>query len=81
MGGNVAVVSPIDGRPFLTNATEIFFDGQGNDDGLCQSGEACVYSPNVGAYQGEGALSSGTCTFSDGAVSGVELHGYAVNGD
>jgi hypothetical protein len=64
---------------FLANATEVLFDGLGNDNGLCETGEACVYSPNYGAYQGEGAL-VGPCTFHDGAVTGVTMFAHAQNG-
>jgi len=39
-------------RTFLVNATERLFDERGNDNGLCESDESCVYSPNIGAYQG-----------------------------
>ncbi|MBW2736308.1 MAG: hypothetical protein JRH20_28300, partial [Deltaproteobacteria bacterium] len=43
------------------------------------SGEACIFSPHIGAYQGGGAL-RGPCVFSDGiganAIRGVTLYGY-----
>lgn len=38
---------------FLAHANEIFGDGIGNDNGLCESNETCVYNPNIGAYQGQ----------------------------
>jgi hypothetical protein len=41
---------------FLINAFEIDSNGIGNDNGLCKSNEHCIYAPNIGAYQGEGAL-------------------------
>jgi hypothetical protein len=62
------------------NALERFFDGAGDDDGLCESDEACVYSPNIGAYQGEGDANGGSCTFTNGAVRGVTLVARADNG-
>jgi hypothetical protein len=37
---------------FLRNAVEIFADGVGNDNGICESNEDCMYTPNIGAYQG-----------------------------
>jgi hypothetical protein len=40
----------------LQNAWEIQGDGHGNDNLLCEAGEHCLYTPNFGAYQGEGAL-------------------------
>jgi hypothetical protein len=65
---------------YLKSASEIMGDSIGDDDGLCESGEACLYTPNFGAYQGHGALS--TCIFSanGGPVTGVTMNGYASNG-
>ncbi len=40
----------------LRHATEIAGDGIGNDDALCEGGEMCRHSINIGAYQGSGAL-------------------------
>ena len=73
---------------FLVNALEIFDDDIGDDDGLCETGEACIYSPNFGAYQGEGDyLGGGTCAFQDRrpdetptTVTGVRMYAYPVNG-
>ncbi len=66
---------------FLINAFEIYGDGVGNDNTLCESNEDCLYSPNFGAYQGEGDYkSNGTCTFQDGTVSGVTMYAYPING-
>jgi hypothetical protein len=65
---------------FLPNATEILFDPLGDDDGLCETGEACVFSPNFGFYQGEGELTLGTCIFQDGLVAGVQMYAYSANG-
>ncbi|MEW5851312.1 MAG: hypothetical protein AB2A00_21165 [Myxococcota bacterium] len=58
---------------FLLNAAELMRDGNGNDNGLCESNERCVYSPHFGAFQGVGALAS--CVFQDGVVGGVEMYG------
>jgi len=63
---------------FVTDALEILGDGLGDDDGLCESNEACIYSPNMGVYQGESTLS--TCNFTNGTVTGVTMYGYATNG-
>ena len=64
---------------FLRNATELLDDGAGDEDGLCESGEACLYTPNIGAYQGHGNLISAGA-FSDGTVTGVTLYRYETNG-
>jgi hypothetical protein len=66
------------GVTYLVNATEIMFDGRGNDDGLCESNEACVYSPNLGAYQGDGDYRGRRCAFADGAIAGVDLFAYPI---
>ena len=68
---------------YLANALEISGPSQlgygpGNHDGLCESGEHCLYAPNFGAYQGEGDL--GTCELGGSAVTGVTMYGYASNG-
>jgi len=65
---------------FLRAAVEVMLDELGDDDGLCESNEACIYSPNLGAYQGEGDFEAQTCTFVDGTVSGVTMYGYPTNG-
>lgn len=66
---------------FLLAAFEIVEDSVGDDDGLCESNEACIYAPNFGAYQGEGDyLAAGSCTFANGAVSGVTMYAYPTNG-
>lgn len=66
---------------FLTNAMEIIGDGVGNDNGLCETGENCIYTPNFGAYQGEGDYQSqGTCTFQNGTVSNVKMYAYPTLG-
>lgn len=63
---------------YLLHATEIIGDFVGDDDGLCESNEDCIYSPNLGAYQGEGTLSQ--CTFTNGTITGVKMYGYSTNG-
>ncbi|MBW2736523.1 MAG: hypothetical protein JRH20_29395 [Deltaproteobacteria bacterium] len=65
------------GGAFLVNAVEIIDDAQGDDDGLCETDEACIYSPHIGAYQGEGEANV-PCTFEDGVVSGVTMFGRAI---
>ena len=63
----------------LLNARELVDDGVGNDNNLCESNEACLFTPNIGSYQGHGALVSAG-PFANGAVSNVTLVRYSVNG-
>ncbi|MDH5217554.1 MAG: hypothetical protein OEX19_07655, partial [Gammaproteobacteria bacterium] len=65
---------------FLRNAVEIAGDGFGDDDGLCESSETCLYTPNIGVYQGHGAwISAGT--FVDGdTLTGITLLMHESNG-
>lgn len=60
---------------FLRNAVEL----AGNGNGLCESGETCLYTPNIGAYQGHGDLISAGA-FTDGTITGVMLMKYVHNG-
>jgi hypothetical protein len=64
---------------FLTHATEVIGDTIGDDDGLCESGDTCIYSPNFGAYQGDGILTA-QCTFSSGTITGVTIKALPNNG-
>lgn len=41
---------------FLRNAIEILNDGVGNENGLCEANEDCLYTPNISSYQGHGNL-------------------------
>ncbi|MBI4817532.1 MAG: right-handed parallel beta-helix repeat-containing protein [Deltaproteobacteria bacterium] len=63
---------------FLRGALERVGDGVGNENLLCESNEACLYTPNLGAYQGHGAETP--LTFRDGQIRGVTLMGFAENG-
>lgn len=63
---------------FLLHAFETVLDGVGDEDGLCESGESCIYSPNRGAYQGEGSPEA--CAFATGLVSDVEMLAFHANG-
>ena len=61
----------------LVNAVELSGDAVGNDNLLCEAGERCLHTPNIGAYQGHGALvPAGT----GGVSNDVELFARAVNG-
>ncbi len=74
------------GKPntYLLNALELVNDGRGDDDGLCESNEACVYAPSFGAYQGEGDITGRACVFQNGTgtnrVTGVTLYSYPTSG-
>lgn len=61
---------------FLVAARERLFDGIGDEDGLCESCESCMYSPSFGAYQGESAPTIEPCVFRDGSVRGVDLRAF-----
>lgn len=80
--GNIALNSNY--GYFLKNAFEVLKDGIGNDDGLCHSGEACIFSPNIGAYQGHGDPTQKSCVFNDdsgtASVTGVTMYAYPNNG-
>jgi parallel beta-helix repeat protein len=69
---------------FLKNAVEIPTDGIGNDNGMCESGETCLFTPNIGSYQGSGDLVSAGA-FTDGTLvgglTGITLMKFATNGE
>ena len=70
---------------FLRSAIEVmdpWYNPNGNFNGLCESNEACIYTPNLGAYQGTGDYSTRTCgPFVGGnGVTGVTLYAYPING-
>ena len=66
---------------FLAHAIEVLHDFRGDDDTLCETGEACIFAPNLGAYQGDGDWRSNTCAFQDGDdISDVTMHFYPLNG-
>jgi hypothetical protein len=79
-GNNNGVCEPNETckQRFLAAALEVLGDGLGDEDGLCESGEVCLYMPNFGAYQGTGTPQS--CTFSDGTITNVTLSGAPTNG-
>ncbi len=62
-------------KTFLKNAVEIDGDRIGNDNGLCEASENCLWAPNIGAYQGSGSRSSGYCTVS----GGIKIYKYTTN--
>ena len=64
--------------PFLLHAYEVMNDQLGNDNNLCEDGEACIYTPNHGAYQGHGHLTR--VNFVDGIITNVQLLTWSENG-
>ena len=61
---------------YLVHAAEIMFDGIGDEDGLCESSETCIYAAHAGSYFGSGVYTDKTCTFTDGTISGVTMYAY-----
>jgi hypothetical protein len=64
---------------FLRHAAEIIGDGIGNDNGRCESNETCLYTPNMGSYQGHGALINAGA-FTPGTLTSITLMKYQTNG-
>ncbi len=89
VAANVYTDRQTSANTYLVNAVEVMRDYDssgvriGDDDGLCESSEACIFAPHMGAYQGEGDYSAnGTCTFTGGnGVVSVTMYGYpTLNG-
>ena len=64
---------------FLRRAVEIHSDGIGNDNLLCESGETCLYTPNIASYQGHGDLIP-VATISTGPLPNITLVKHKNNG-
>lgn len=63
-------------RTYLANAIELLGTG-GNSNGLCESGENCLYTPNFGLYQGEGDYTLKSCAIgTGGTIQNVRLYSY-----
>ncbi len=65
---------------FLANALEIVGDGIGNDDALCQSDETCLFTPNLGAYQGHGTIVDLVVLPTVGPLTNITVRNHATNG-
>jgi hypothetical protein len=65
---------------FLRHAVEVMRDGLGNENLLCESGETCLFSPNIGAYQGHGEPEFLARIGAGGTVENVTLLRYSENG-
>ena len=64
---------------FLAHAVEILDNADGNENGICANGEICLYTPNIGAYQGEGDLIPAG-SFVDETLTDTTLLGHESNG-
>ena len=64
----------------LRNAVEIQGDGTGNENMLCETGEDCLYTPNIGSYQGHGSLILAGSIGTGGTIESVTLWKYDTNG-
>jgi hypothetical protein len=63
-------------REFLIAAIEIAEDRVGNDNGICESGESCIYARSIGVDQGSGSANQ-TCSYSGSAnLAGITIYGY-----
>ena len=67
----------INGMNFMRYAVEIDSDNVGNDNGLCEDNENCIYAPNSGSFQGQNSLSSQYCSTSTGLVTGAKIYKYS----
>lgn len=65
---------------FLINAVEILGDDVGNDNGLCESNEDCLFTPNIGAYQGHGHVTMVSEIGAGGTIENVTLYSYELQG-
>jgi len=62
---------------YLLHALEKLGDSVGDDDGLCESSEACLYSPHPGYIIENDLGGEISCAYSSsGSVTGVSLSGY-----
>jgi hypothetical protein len=65
---------------FLKHAVELVFDHVGNDNSLCESGETCLFTPNMGYYQGHGSLNGAGNIGAGGTIENVTRMQYESNG-
>jgi hypothetical protein len=64
---------------FLRHAVEMPGFTTGNGNLLCESGETCLFTPNIGGYQGHGPLISAG-VFEVGTLTGIQLLRFTSNG-
>lgn len=74
----------LNSKKYLKNAIEIPGLSIGNNNGLCEDNEICLYTPNYGAYQGEGDYWNNECYFTNSnqvnSVKNVKIYFYPTNG-
>ena len=79
LGGSWNTPTPGDcTSPFLLHSYELIGDSVGNNNGICESNEVCMHTPNHGSYQGHGGTSA--ATFQDGTLTGITLMIPTTNG-
>jgi len=68
---------------FLADAVEVTGDGIGNDNVLCETGETCLFTPNIASDQGAEPLVDRAFIGAGGQVEDVTLisHGVLVKND
>jgi hypothetical protein len=75
------VIADYTGAHFLLSAIEImdpWMNPNGNYNGLCESGEVCVFTPNLGSYQGAGdPFTTVPCTTGTGNAITAPITLYA----
>ncbi len=66
---------------FLKGAVEVLDDFVGNENGLCESDETCLVTPNIGCYQGHGDLEAVGTIGEGAALKRIVLLQYVTNGN
>ncbi len=64
----------------LRNAVELIGDSIGNENGICEKYENCIYSPNLGAYQGHGSITLATSCSPSISSAGINMYQFQING-
>ncbi|HMZ61942.1 MAG TPA: hypothetical protein PL048_24435, partial [Leptospiraceae bacterium] len=64
----------------LRNAVELIGDSVGNENGICEKYENCIYSPNLGAYQGHGSIVPAASCTSNISSAGINMYQFQING-
>ncbi|MCP4598944.1 MAG: S8 family serine peptidase [Proteobacteria bacterium] len=66
---------------FLRDTVEVLGDFIGNENGLCESDETCLSTPNIGSYQGHGNLEVAGTIGEGATLERISLLQYATNGN
>jgi len=70
-----SAITDATGHRFLLNAFELSVDGRGNDNGLCEPGEACLFRDKIGPLLQSSEPSSTQCTMLAGEFADTVI-GY-----